>query len=146
MLDPCLVARIRITIVDSITHNIVIGAIILSGISPGLSIAYSLGGESNNDYYILQYFLCTLKNSRDGKSISGMRNPFALHPLILFNFVNCFDRSPRALQGDTLFIERPYARPTSTSSNSRNDSSVCLEFGPATLLYVLPYEPEEVYY
>ena len=47
------------------------------------------------------------------------------------------------LQGDTLFIERPYARPTNSSSGG-NGSSVCLEFGPATLLYVLPYEPEEV--
>ena len=42
-------------------------------------------------------------------------------------------------QGDTIFIEKPYARPTNSDTGSS-----CLEFGPATLLYVLPYVPEQV--
>ena len=41
------------------------------------------------------------------------------------------------MQGDTLFIERPYAKPSS--------SGLCsLEYAPGTILSVSPYTPQEV--
>ncbi len=41
------------------------------------------------------------------------------------------------LQGDTLFIERPYAKPPSSGQ-------CCLEYAPGTIIYLAPYRPQEV--
>lgn len=42
------------------------------------------------------------------------------------------------LQGDMLYLEQPYAKPTS-------DGHLCLEHGPATVMYVVPFEPSQVH-
>ncbi len=41
------------------------------------------------------------------------------------------------IQGDRLFVERPYAKPSSTGR-------CFLEYAPGTILYLAPYTPEEV--
>ena len=42
------------------------------------------------------------------------------------------------LQGDTLYIERPYAKPSV-------GGQFCLEYGPGTVFYAAPYRPQEVW-
>lgn len=55
-------------------------------------------------------------------------------PLILWDqyvgFARLFDK------GDMLYLEQPYAKPTS-------DGHLCLEHGPATVMYVVPFEPSQ---
>ena len=47
--------------------------------------------------------------------------------------------SHRFFQGDMLYLEKPYAKPNA-------DGSFCLEYGPATVVYMRPFQPRQVSY
>ena len=64
-----------------------------AGINIGLSIAGTSGGGRRGEGWWNRtcYSLCNFRNSREGKSTSGMGNPCAPHPLnkSLFLGINC---------------------------------------------------------
>ncbi|XP_064396371.1 uncharacterized protein LOC135343300 isoform X2 [Halichondria panicea] len=55
-------------------------------------------------------------------------------PLVLWDTYTSLTRL--LSQGDTLFIERPYAKPSSSGQ-------CCLEYAPGTIIYLAPYRPQE---
>ena len=48
-----------------------------------------------------------------------------------------FIKMYRIFQGDVLYLEKPYAKPSV-------NGSFCLEYGPGTVIYMKPFQPGHV--